>query len=464
MRAKNVGGPARAQGTRVGAGQARGGGDDARIARWPVRCRCCPDGISRSTRTPRYPSDMSDAEWAVTEPTLPEPAWKQGRGGRPAQRCRRDTVDAIRYLVREGIRWRAMPADFPHWRSVYDALDGWGKSGATEAMHDELRRTCRIAAGREPEPTAAVIDSQSVRAAETVAAASRGFDAGKKVQGRKRHIAVDTIGLLLTVLITAAGLQDRDAAKPLLWNLKKAFPAVRLAWADGGYAGKLVSWAKTALKLTLQIVRRPDDLHTFQVLPRRWVVERTLAWITPVPAHCPRLRAPDRAPRDHRLLVHDHHHDPPPRPALPACPRVSTAAGPARHCLAGSLPGMTNAHEVVAAYWAAAEARDWKAFGALLAGDVIYRGPQTREQVSGRDPYIRFNVEGFPYDWHITVQQIVAEGQHAASWIEFTGQQGTQPGLCFFELDKDGKIALITDFWPEPYELPASRAHLVERY
>src|SRR5256886_13093928 len=142
-----------------------------------VPCRCCPGGISRSTRVPRYPSDMSDAEWAVTEPTLPGPAWKQGRGGRPAQRCRRDTVDAIRYLVREGIRWRAMPADFPHWRSVYDALDGWGKSGATEAMHDRLGRACRIAAGRRPEPPAAVIDSQSVQAAETVATASRGLDA-----------------------------------------------------------------------------------------------------------------------------------------------------------------------------------------------------------------------------------------------------------------------------------------------
>ena len=100
------------------------------------------------------------------------------------------------------------------------------------------------------------------------------------MQGRKRHIAVDTIGLLLTVLVTAASVQDRDAARPLLWNLRKAFPSVRLAWADAGYAGKLGSWATTALKLTLQIVKRPDDLHTFKVLPRRWVVERTLAWIT----------------------------------------------------------------------------------------------------------------------------------------------------------------------------------------
>jgi len=131
---------------------------------------------------------------------------------------------------------------------------------------------------------------------------------------------------------------------------------------------------------------------------------------------------------------------------------------------ASSLAGMTNAHDVVAAYWAAAEARDWTAFGALLADDVVYRGPQTREQVRGREAYLRFNVEGFRYDWHIAVQRIVGEGRHAASWIEFDGQEGTQPGLCFFELGDDGQIARITDFWPDPYELPASRAHLVERY
>ena len=119
--------------------------------------------------------------------------------------------------------------------------------------------------------------------------------------GRKRHIAVDTIGLLLTVLITAASIQDRDAAKPLLWNLKKAFPAIKLAWADGIYAGKLVAWAITALKLTLEIVRRPDDLHTFKVLPRRWVVERTLAWIT----RCRRtVRDYERLPEHHETIVY----------------------------------------------------------------------------------------------------------------------------------------------------------------
>jgi predicted ester cyclase len=125
---------------------------------------------------------------------------------------------------------------------------------------------------------------------------------------------------------------------------------------------------------------------------------------------------------------------------------------------------MTSAHEIVAAYWSAAEARDWDAFGALVADDVIYRGPQAREQVRGRDAYIRFNVEGFRYDWHITVQQIIGEGPQAASWIEAITPEGTLTGLCFFDLGDDGQITQITDFWPEPYDLPASRAHLVERY
>jgi transposase len=221
---------------------------------------------------------MSDAEWQVIEPSLPAPAWRQGKGGRPAHWCRRDIVDAIRYLVREGIRWRAMPAGLPPWQTVYDVLHGWQRCGATEAMHDDLRTRCRIAAGRTPEPSAAVIDSQSVRAAETVGKASRGYDAGKKVSGRKRHIAVDTTGLLLTVLITAASVQDRDGAKPLLWNLRKAFPSVRLTWADSGYAGRLVTWARTRLRprLTVQIVKRTEQ-HKFVVLPRRW------SWSAPSP-------------------------------------------------------------------------------------------------------------------------------------------------------------------------------------
>jgi ketosteroid isomerase-like protein len=127
---------------------------------------------------------------------------------------------------------------------------------------------------------------------------------------------------------------------------------------------------------------------------------------------------------------------------------------------------MASAHEVVTAYWAAAEARDWDTFGALVADEVVYRNPQTRELVRGRAAYLRYNAEGFAYDWHAAVRQIVGENRRAASWIEITvpAEAGMQAGLSFFELDDDGLITRITDFWPEPYEFPASRAHLVERY
>jgi hypothetical protein len=125
---------------------------------------------------------------------------------------------------------------------------------------------------------------------------------------------------------------------------------------------------------------------------------------------------------------------------------------------------MTDAREAVEAYWAAAEARDWEAFGDLVAEDVIYELPQSRERVRGRAAYIRFNAEGFPGDWHIAVERVAGQGQRAASWIRFRDANGTQLGLCFFDLDGDGLIARIYDFWPEPYDPPASRAHLVERY
>ena len=145
-----------------------------------------------------------------------------------------------------------------------------------------------------------MIDSQSVRAADTVPRASRGWDNAKKVNGRKRHIAVDTAGLLLAVVVTAASTQDRDGARPLLWNLRRACPHIRLTWADGGYAGKLVTWAATRLTMTVEIVKRPGDLHTFQVLPRRWVVERTLAWIS---THRRCVRDYERLPASHEAMV-----------------------------------------------------------------------------------------------------------------------------------------------------------------
>ena len=232
-------------------------------------------------RRPRfYPSDATDAEWALIGPLLPVPACQTPVGGRPEEHSRRVVLDAIRYVIHNGCVWRALPADFPPWRTVYGLYQRWHARGVTIALHDALRAAARLAAGRNAEPTAAVIDSQSVRAAATVPKASRGWDNAKKVNGRKRHIAVDTGGLLLEVLATPASVQDRDAARPLLFNLTRARRRVRRAWADAVYAGKLQPWAATYLKLTVEIVKRPDNLHTFQVLPRRWVVERTLAWIT----------------------------------------------------------------------------------------------------------------------------------------------------------------------------------------
>jgi transposase len=265
-----------------------------------VACRCCPGGISRSARVPRYPSGMDEAERAITEPELPAPAWQQGRGGRPTGHCMRDVVDAIRYLTHNGVTWRPLPADFPPPWTVYYWAGKWQKDGSAARMHDGLRERVRLLADRKPVPSAAVIDSQSVKAAETVARASRRFDAGKKINGRKRHIAVDTAGLLLSVLATA-GVQDRDAAKPLLWNLHRAFPTVKLAWADGGYADKLVTWAAAALRLTVEIVKRPDNLHVFKVLPRRWVVERTLSWII---RYRRTVRDYERLPAHHETYIY----------------------------------------------------------------------------------------------------------------------------------------------------------------
>jgi transposase len=260
-------------------------------------CACARPGCRRPRR---YPSDASDAEWALIAPLLPAPAWRAGHGGRPETHCRRAVVDAIRYVTHNGCVWRALPADFPPWRTVYGIYQRWNASGATLDLHDQLRALARRAAGRNAEPTAAVIDSQSVRAAPTVPKATRGWDNAKKVNGRKRHIAVDATGLLLEVLVTPASTQDRDAARPLLFNLHRARRRIRLAWADGGYAGKLQPWAATYLKLTVQIVRRPDDLHTFAVLPRRWVVERTLAWITSY-RRC--ARDYERLPAHHEAMV-----------------------------------------------------------------------------------------------------------------------------------------------------------------
>jgi transposase len=219
---------------------------------------------------------LTDAQWALVEPLLSVAK----SGGRPEKHGRREMVDAILYVVRTGCAWRQLPKDFPPWETVYWHFKRWRDDGSLDALHDALRSKVREAEGRQAQPTAAIIDAQSVKGADTVGRATRGYDAGKKVNGRKRHIVVDTIGLLVIVMVTAASVQDRDGARPALAAVRSAFPTVSLIWADGGYAGKLVQWAKQTARIVLEIVRKPEGLRTFEVLPRRWVVERTLAWIT----------------------------------------------------------------------------------------------------------------------------------------------------------------------------------------
>ncbi|MGY1545800.1 IS5 family transposase [Streptomyces sp. MN6] len=176
-----------------------------------------------------------------------------GRGGRPEGYCHRQMIDAVRYLVDNGIKWRAMPADCPPWPRVYAFFARWRDAGLVAELHDRLRGAVRDAQGRDQEPSAAVVDSQSVKADATVTFASRGYDAGKKINGRKRHLLTDTLGLLLTVLVTPASTTDRDAARILLPAAKNRYRRLARIWADGGYTGHLADWTAVHLGLVLDI-------------------------------------------------------------------------------------------------------------------------------------------------------------------------------------------------------------------
>jgi len=210
------------------------------------------------------------------EPLLPSPSV----GGRPEKHPRREIVNAILYVVRTGCAWRMLPNEYPPWQTVFWYFKRWRADGTVDAMLDRLRDQIRDAAGRDPMASAGIIDAQSVKGADTVGSATRGFDAGKKCNGRKRHIVVDTLGLLLVVMVTAASVQDRDGGRAALRRARLRMPSLLAVWADGGYAGRLVDWGARRLRLVLLIVRKDPGQHGFEVLPRRWVVERTLSWIS----------------------------------------------------------------------------------------------------------------------------------------------------------------------------------------
>lgn len=189
-------------------------------------------------------------------------------------------LDAIFYLVRGGIAWRQLPREFPPPSTVYTIFARWAGTGVWRHIHDALRDRVRVRDGRNPCPSAAVIDSQTVAGADTVPGGSRGWDAGKATNGRKRHLAVDVGGLVLSVLVTAANIHDPDAGHRLLAALRARFSTIRLVWADAGYRGRLVRWSTRVLELPIQIIQRLPGVSGFHVRPWVWITERTFGWIS----------------------------------------------------------------------------------------------------------------------------------------------------------------------------------------
>lgn len=214
--------------------------------------------MKNQKRRKTYESDLTDQEWQIIEPLLPK-----SKEGKPRNIDIREVINAINYLLKSGCSWRLLPHDFPQWQLVYYYFRFWKKKGYWKEIHDQLRGKVRIAAGKKIEPTAGIIDSQSVKTVK---------------RGDLVAMMVDTLGLILCVVVHGADVQDRDGAKLVFEKMKDCFTRLELIWADGGYAGKLIDYVNSLYSWVLEIVKRTDDLKGFHVLPKRWIVERTFGW------------------------------------------------------------------------------------------------------------------------------------------------------------------------------------------
>jgi len=215
----------------------------------------------------KYPIDLTDSQWAkITRFFV----------NRKRKHCLREIVNALLYVAKTGIQWRFLPTNYPKWQLVYYYFRRWLAEGLIEEIHDCLLKLCRRKAGRNQSPSLGLLDSQSVKT--SCITTDKGYDAGKKVNGRKRHIVTDTMGFILAIVIHSADIQDRDGAKLVLKELQHKYPRLKTILADGGYKGKLIEWTLAVFGWTLEIVSKVTGVSTFNVIPKRWVVERTFGW------------------------------------------------------------------------------------------------------------------------------------------------------------------------------------------